>query len=348
MAGVSTRTVTPNGDAIARLQIQRGMDEIDFARAAGCSLGTLQNLKAGKRALIATLKRMSEKLKCPYPQLLAGGEDASIPTIPEGMIEIKLVLPVSLKDLDETHPLFSILASLNKLCGFKGNVEVGGISNGSTIITLWMTPEDAQMLSNTVERMYFAAEFTELVGIPVKVRGTLYFPRSAPARDTRLIAAWIRRLANLFKSMKFDDDHCSIEEAVSRFIESYPQAANESVRLAVNHSTGVECHLTFQAEGVSPMIKLPHTPSALVHTFLIEHGFELSKAIDRKATYLPSIPEKRPDYIRDLRYEPYSTFRGYLCNALWGLNCFDIIVEILKLLETPDHVEISTDSPLPT
>src|SRR5687768_15336376 len=76
-------TVQPNGAAIKRLRIERGLTQEALAEKIGCSKRTVENLEASKPVYVQSISEAAEALNVPLAEVIQfPGDESAVPHAP--------------------------------------------------------------------------------------------------------------------------------------------------------------------------------------------------------------------------------------------------------------------------
>lgn len=129
----------PVEGTIRELREKKGWTQIDLAERVGCSPRTIQSLEAGGCSMIFMLTNLAEAFGVAVAVL-----HPSLPGAPEGKrVEVQIVLRIPYDDFDQSERLSSVVSAIMAM--LKGNrIDVVTVNPGSTVITVAMSPEDAE------------------------------------------------------------------------------------------------------------------------------------------------------------------------------------------------------------
>jgi transcriptional regulator with XRE-family HTH domain len=142
---LKNRTVTPDGQAIQRLRIEKGWRVEDLAKKARCSLKTVENVEKGQNVYLYTLSKFAQALGVEVSALVPGTAPPDPPK-KERRFKVQLTLDIPFEEFDESEHLVSLLDMLKQIVHAKHEITVAGVEEGSTIITLEMSIDDIQSL----------------------------------------------------------------------------------------------------------------------------------------------------------------------------------------------------------
>jgi transcriptional regulator with XRE-family HTH domain len=136
---LKNRTVTPDGEAIQRLRIEKGWRVEDLAKKSRCSLKTVENVERGRSVYLYTLSKFAQALGVEVSTLMAG---AAPPDPPKKERVWKVIIQVSTpyEDFDESNDLVKLLQTLVSRLGGE-EMEPNQVRKGSTRIEVEMTLE---------------------------------------------------------------------------------------------------------------------------------------------------------------------------------------------------------------
>jgi transcriptional regulator with XRE-family HTH domain len=138
----SNRTVRPDAEAIKRLRLEKGWRVEDLAKNAKCSVKTVENVERGANVYRFTLAKFAKELGVEYVALVAGGKPPPMPPRPNPNVQVQIVLSIPFDQFDESEQLGGFIEFLKQFMQGGGNINVVGVTPGSTIITLEMSFED--------------------------------------------------------------------------------------------------------------------------------------------------------------------------------------------------------------
>lgn len=127
-----SRSVSVDGEKLARLRRAMGWRVSDLAENAKCSEKTVQNAEAGKPIYISSAAAIAKALRIEYEDLLVGGEP--------NLHRVRITVDADIRQLDSSKNVQILIRLLAELTGAKG-IEIVKREEGSIIITLEM-PED--------------------------------------------------------------------------------------------------------------------------------------------------------------------------------------------------------------
>jgi len=149
----SSRSVVPNKEEIERLRKLKGWTVEDLAEETGLSLRTVQNALRGSAVDLRTLRIIAEKLGVEYqklvvdePQPIVAADDAQTSHASDQMITISFSVAVSKELLERSENAKNFIENLRQFIGAVQKMGITGIEDGSAIITVTMTPGDAEKL----------------------------------------------------------------------------------------------------------------------------------------------------------------------------------------------------------
>jgi transcriptional regulator with XRE-family HTH domain len=144
------RTVRPDAEAIKRLRVAKGWSVEVLADKAICSPKTLQNIENGKRVYLSTLSKIAAPpaLNVEVMTLVEGGKPPPEPPRPQPLIQMQFVLSIPFDQFDESAQLGGFIDFLKKFMKGGGDVNVLGVTPGSTLITVAVSIEDMLALSS--------------------------------------------------------------------------------------------------------------------------------------------------------------------------------------------------------
>lgn len=146
---LKNRTVTPDGEAIQHLRIEKGWRVEDLADKAKCSLKTVENVERGRNVYLYTLSKIAQALGVEVSTLMPGspsGSPSPDPPKKKWMGNVQITLNIPFEAFDESTHLRSLLTMLRDFIQAKDEITVAGVEQGSTIITLEMSMEDIERL----------------------------------------------------------------------------------------------------------------------------------------------------------------------------------------------------------
>jgi transcriptional regulator with XRE-family HTH domain len=133
------RTAIPNPEAIDRFRVKKGWSLGELAEYAGLSPRTIDNVMAGKPALIGTLARIAKRLDVAVDQI------SDLPSLPPPNITYTVELKLREAFPGLTHEQYlKILGLISEITG--GDIMDADTKEGSVIITLQLTEEQARRL----------------------------------------------------------------------------------------------------------------------------------------------------------------------------------------------------------
>ena len=136
---LKNRTVTPDGEAIQRLRIEKGGRVEDLADKAKCSLKTVENVEQGRSVYLYALSKFAQALGVEVSTIMAG---AAPPDAPKKERVWKVIIQVATpyEDFDESNDLVKLLQTLVSRLGGE-EMEPNQVRKGSTRIEVEMTLE---------------------------------------------------------------------------------------------------------------------------------------------------------------------------------------------------------------
>jgi len=170
------RTVRPDAEAIKRLRVAKGWTVEDLAGKAICSPKTLQNIEKGNRVYLSTLSKLAKPLalNVEIMTLVQGGKPPAQPPEPpkpQPQVQMQFVLSIPFDQFDESAQLGGFIEFLKQFMKGGGNVNVLGVTPGSTIITVAVSIEDMLALASAFKAGKLAemqvADCYPLVNIPI-------------------------------------------------------------------------------------------------------------------------------------------------------------------------------------
>jgi|GEM_PF-6478260 len=148
---MKNRTVTPDGQAIQRLRIEKGWRHQDLARKVGCSLRTVENLERGENAYLFTMKSLADALGAEVTTLLKGATPPPQPKQRTWEITIKISTPS--EEFDQSTDLTKLFSTLiERLGGVVVEPEEVRKGNPNIAIPDTSHPRTAEFLSDLHQR----------------------------------------------------------------------------------------------------------------------------------------------------------------------------------------------------
>jgi len=146
----TSRYVIPAGDVIQLKRKERGWNTADLAAEAGCSKPTIVSIEASRQCELFTLDCIAEALAVPLAQLIQQPKTLDPParhqSYPAKPVELEIKVSIPPELFDQTLHLLNILKQLSNLASFQSNIIVKGIEEGSVLIRLIVSHEDAAAL----------------------------------------------------------------------------------------------------------------------------------------------------------------------------------------------------------
>ncbi len=142
------RTVSPDAEAIKRLRLAKGWRVEDLATKAICSVKTVENVERGASVYVSTLAKVAKGLGVEFMTLLQGDKPPQEPPKPQPHVQMQFVLSIPFDQFDESAQLGGFIDFLKKFMKGGGNVNVLGVTPGSTIITVAVSMEDMLALAS--------------------------------------------------------------------------------------------------------------------------------------------------------------------------------------------------------
>ncbi|KAJ3064541.1 hypothetical protein HK102_008175, partial [Quaeritorhiza haematococci] len=141
------RTLPINGDAVRTLRLQRGWNIDDLARKAGCTSRTIENIeRGGKRVYAITLVEIAKALGVSHADLLSEiiGQDSE----PEGrrVSGVCIHFTMNFRHVDASDELVALMNRLAAAIGASSEIEVFALEDGSLVVVVGMSEEDALRL----------------------------------------------------------------------------------------------------------------------------------------------------------------------------------------------------------
>lgn len=139
------RVVKPDGKKISDLCNQKGWGATELAHKADLSLATASKIMKGEECYRASLGAVARALGVSYADLIEGEQQP--PNEPPGQKTVVWVfyLACEIAELDENR-IKEFMASVQKLIGAKGEIEMIGMRSGSTMLALSFTQADSLRL----------------------------------------------------------------------------------------------------------------------------------------------------------------------------------------------------------
>jgi transcriptional regulator with XRE-family HTH domain len=189
------RTVTPDGQAIQRMRIEKGWRVEDLARKAGCSLKTVENVERGANVYLFTLSRSAQALHVEVATLMTGTAPAPLPT-KERTWEITIKVSPPFDEFDESTDLIQFMKTLIKRLG-DDDMEPGGIRSGSVRIRIKLTSTQIMRLIDAYKEGRLDDMEIESISAPVSFVDT---SRSQQRIGTKEL--WVRNFPDLVKEFQ--------------------------------------------------------------------------------------------------------------------------------------------------
>lgn len=141
------RTLPINGERVKTLRLQREWNMEELARKAGCTSRTIENVeKGGKRVYAITLMAIAKALGVSHADLLT--EPIGDHPAPEGrrFAGVNIVFKMNFQNIDASDELMDLMNRLAAAIGARSEIEVLALEDGSLIVTVGMSEEDALRL----------------------------------------------------------------------------------------------------------------------------------------------------------------------------------------------------------
>jgi hypothetical protein len=150
------RTVRPDSEAIKRLRVAKGWSVEVLADKAICSPKTVQNIETGKRVYLSTLSKIAAPpaLNVEVMTLVEGGKPPPEPPKPPKSppcVQFQLVVSIPFDQFDESEQLGGFIEFLKKFMRGGGDIDVVGVTPGSTIITVAASIDDMLALYSALQ-----------------------------------------------------------------------------------------------------------------------------------------------------------------------------------------------------
>lgn len=171
------RTVRPDAEAIKRLRLEKGWRAEDLARKALCSQKTIENVERGANVYMFTLAKVAKALGVAYQTLLPVPTPTSEPQPQQRRIDVQITLSIPFQEFDESEQLVSFIELLKRLLPARDEIHVKAVTEGSVLITLELSAEDATNLLLAYERGH-------LVDLKVADVKVLLEPLEGPPQQT--------------------------------------------------------------------------------------------------------------------------------------------------------------------
>lgn len=140
------RTVRPDAEAIKRLRLEKGWRAEDLARKALCSQKTIENAERGANLYLFTLAKVAKALGVAYQTLLPAPIPASNPQPQQRRIDVQITLSIPFAEFDESEQLVGFIELLKRLLPTRDEIHVKAVSDGSVVLTIELSAEDAAKL----------------------------------------------------------------------------------------------------------------------------------------------------------------------------------------------------------
>jgi transcriptional regulator with XRE-family HTH domain len=140
------RTVRPDGEAVKRLRLAKGWRVEDLAKRAVCSVKTIENVERGANVYMFTLAKIAKQFGVEFETLIDGGKPPPDPPKPQSAIQIQFVMSIPFDQFDESAQLGGFIEFLKQFLRGGGDINVVGVTPGSTIITVEVAGEDVRAL----------------------------------------------------------------------------------------------------------------------------------------------------------------------------------------------------------
>lgn len=131
--------IRPDAKKIRELREAKGWSQEQLAGEAGHGRRTVENIEQGKCCYLFTLKNLATTLGVDVLVLCLDKPTAT----PEKRVEVQIVVRIPYGDFDQSEQLTGMVAAIMALLK-GGAVDVLKVGSGSTVITLTMSPEDAE------------------------------------------------------------------------------------------------------------------------------------------------------------------------------------------------------------
>ena len=131
------RTVSPDAEAIKRLRRAKGWRVEDLATKAICSVKTVENVERGAHVYVSTLAKVAKGLGVEFMTLVQGDkppQEPQEPPKPQPHVRMVFELSIPFDQFDESEQLGGFIDFLKKFMKGGGDINVLGVTPGSTII----------------------------------------------------------------------------------------------------------------------------------------------------------------------------------------------------------------------
>lgn len=141
------RTLPINGEVVRTLRLQRQLDIEELARKAGYNSRTIDNIESRgvKPVYAATLMAIAKALGVSHADLLA--EPIGEHSPPQGRrVSGSIHFRMKFENLDASDELIALMNRLAQAIGARSEIEVLAVEDGSLVVTVGMSEEDALRL----------------------------------------------------------------------------------------------------------------------------------------------------------------------------------------------------------
>lgn len=201
------RTVPIKGDAVRTLRIERRWEVSELADRAKCSSKTIENVeRGGKRVYAVTLAGIADALQVDLATLLTRplvADAAPASTVQERRVSgVSVHFTFNFQNVDASDQLVALMERLAATIGAKAEIEVLSVKEGSVIVTLSMSEQDALNLLSAFG--YMISEDGTGVLDPLAV-SEIGFP-SNPA-TINVMRAFDKLRTSDIRAVRYEDSH---------------------------------------------------------------------------------------------------------------------------------------------
>jgi transcriptional regulator with XRE-family HTH domain len=135
----SGRTVTPDGEKIQRLRIEKGWSLTRFAAKSGISERNIQRIESGKPCYLCTLAAIAQALGVECKEILVGLPPEPVPA---NHVQLAVKHGDKFSEFDQCDQLVALIGTLHTILGSDADVSPSSIEDGgNALLTLTMDRE---------------------------------------------------------------------------------------------------------------------------------------------------------------------------------------------------------------